>query len=79
MSGIDQRLLVDRLGLSRLGRRLCGRPRGRAVALAQVGDEALDVAGADEDLARLGALVAGDDAAALDEPVGAASGAVDSD
>src|SRR4051812_47785889 len=62
MSGIAQRLLVDRLGLGVVG----GRCRRRAVALAQVGDEALDIARADEHLARLGALVAGDDAAPLE-------------
>src|SRR5215212_479351 len=59
MSGIRRRRLLS-------DARFHGLCRTCAVALAQRGDDALDVGLRDEHLARLGALVAGDDVAALE-------------
>src|SRR3954467_13893542 len=65
ISGIGQVNLVATLfRVVGNGHRFGRRPGG--IPLPQVLDEPLGVALADEDLARLGALVAGDDAAALE-------------
>src|SRR4051794_27698755 len=61
------RLLVAYVGLGWLEQRLGDGGIGRAAAaLAEVRDEALDVARCDEHLTWLGALVSGDDVAALE-------------